>query len=257
MKTNTVNLRVSESEGAALQQAAENLSKLTDEKPSVSKAIRAGVKLLAETDPDAPILFYVNRKALRDLEANLEYGKTHLQLIIDEYLKALGECPTMEEIQGWFGQNRSNFLVANNELIRESILHTLYLKQRAKYPDLQFTTDNVILPDLDKLFEVCHQLIFINDIETREEMLWQCYLVLSDKVEIIPDEIETTKNRWRVYAVSIDEKSRLAVIRKLAAVMDTIKVTNPSQMNIPGFVVWDDEAGIYTAAEQFIKGYIK
>lgn len=46
MKSNTVNLRVSESDEETLQKAAENLSILADEKPSLSKAIRAGVNIL-------------------------------------------------------------------------------------------------------------------------------------------------------------------------------------------------------------------
>lgn len=257
MKTNTVNIRTSEEDEVNLQKAAENLSILTDEKPSLSKAIRQGVKLLAETDPAAPILFFVNRKALRDIELNLSYGMEHLQLIYDAYLNAVGSAPTLEEITGWFGANRSNYLVVNTELIKESILLKMYLEQKAKYPGLQFTTDNVVLPDLTQLNEVCGQLIFIHEIDTRETMLWECYNIISDKVEIIPEAIETVKNRFRVYAITSEEKARLAVIRKLTAVMDTIKLTNQAQMIIPGFVDWDPEAGIYTAIQGYIKGYIK
>lgn len=257
MKTNTVNIRTSEADEENLQKAAENLSILTDEKPSISKAIREGVKILAETDPAAPILFYVHRKALRDLEINLSYGMKHLQLIHDEYLKAVGKSPTIEEIKGWFGANRSNFLVTNTEVIREGILHKMYLEQKAMYPGLQFTTDNVILPDLDTLIEACSKLIFIHEIEDRETMLWECYQIISDKVEIIPSAIEAVKNRFRVYAITIEEKERLAWVRKICSLFDTRKLTNPAQMIIPGFVAWDDEAGVYTAVQGYIKGYIK
>lgn len=257
MKSNTVNLRVSESDEVNLQKAAENLSILTDEKPSLSKAIREGVKILAETDPAAPILFYVNRKALRDMELNLEYGVKHLQLIHDEYLNAVGKSPTMEEIEGWFGKYASNFLVTNTELIREGILLKMYMEQKDKYPGLQFTTDNVTLPDLAPLYEVCGKLIFISEIDNVETMLWECYQITLGKVEIIPEAIEVVKNRFRVYSITPEEKARLALIRKIAALMDTIKLTNPAQLVVPGFIIWDDEAGVYTAQQGYVKGFIK
>jgi hypothetical protein len=257
MKENTVNIRTSEEDEDNLKQAAENLSILNDDKPSLSKAIREGVKLLAEQDPTKPELFYVNRRALRDLEVNLEYGKQHLQLIYDEYLRATGNPPTMEEIQSWFGANKSNFLVANEALIREGILHKMYLEQKAKYPGLQFTYENVIIPDLNKLLEVCGQLIFIPEIEYRERMFWQCYKIAKDKIELIPEAIETVKNQYRVYAITPEEKARLAGMRKLCIILDTIRLSNPSQLNIPGFAVYDNEAGVFTPAENYIKGYIK
>jgi hypothetical protein len=257
MKENTVNIRTSEEDKENLKQAAENLSILNDEKPSISKAIREGVKLLAEQDPIKPELFYVNRRALRDLEANLDYGMKHLQAIYDEYLKAIGTPPTMEEIQGWFGENKSNFLVANAALIRESIVQKECVKHRTEVPWLQFDPDKIILPDLDPLHEVCGELIFIPEIEHREKMYWQCYRIVKDKIELIPEAIEAVKNQWRVYAITPDEKARLAGIRKLCILMDTIRLSNPAQLNIPGFAVYDNEAGVFTPTESYIKGHIK
>lgn len=261
MKTNTVNLRVSEADEVNLKQAAENLSILTDQKPSLSKAIRAGVKILAEQDPNKPELCSINRKALRDLDANVEYGKEHLQPIIDNYPEAVGSLPTIEEIAGWFGKYRSNYLVPNNELIRESIVQKLYLQQRAMYPGLRFSIENIDLKSLgvniDPLIEICGQLIFIPSVEMRDVMYWRCFEIRDNRVEILPEAVETVKNQWRVYAVTSEEKNRLSVIKKLCTVMDSIKLTNPAQMNIPGIVVYDDEAGVYIAAEHFVKGYIK
>jgi hypothetical protein len=257
MKENTINIRTSEEDKAELKQAAENLSILTEEKPSISKAIRAGVRILAEQDPNKPELFFVNRQALRDLEGHLDYALKNLQAIYDMYLKILGAPPTMEEITSWYGTARSNFMVANNELIREGIVNKKYIEQRGMYPGLQFGPDNVILPDLDELYEVCGRLIFVPGIEYKEYFFWQCYQIVEDKVEIIPEAVETVKNRWRVYAVTPDEKARLATIRKLCAVMDTIKLSNPAQLNIAGFVIYDNEAGVYVPGEYYIKGYVK
>jgi uncharacterized protein (DUF1778 family) len=254
MKDNTINIRTSEEDEEILKQAAENLSILTDEKPSLSKAIRAGVKLLADQDPTKPELFHIKRNALRGLEANLEYGKAHLQLIVDEYVRATGSPPTMEEIESWFGNESRNFLVKNSELIKEGIRKKLYAEQQKLNPTLQF---NIILPDLEKLFEACSQLIFVPMIDFREMFFWQCYTITEGRVELLPVAVEAVKDGWRVYAVTPEEKARLGAIRKLCAVMDTIKLSRPSVLDIPGVLGWDDEAGVYSPHENYIKGYIK
>jgi hypothetical protein len=256
MKDNTLHIRTSEQDKANLEQAAENLSILTQEKPSLSKAVRAGVKILAEQDPTAPILFYVNRKALRDLDLHLDYALKHLRAIYDEYLKTIGSPPTFDEITSWFGYSRSNFLVANTELIREGIMNKKYLEQKDKYPDLQFTPEQVILPDLVPLREVCGQLIFIPEIENRETFFWNCYRIVKDSIELIPEAVEAVRNAWRAYAITSDEKARLAGIRKLCILMDSIGLSNPSQLNIPGVVIYDSEAGVFTPMEAYVKGFI-
>jgi hypothetical protein len=133
----------------------------------------------------------------------------------------------------------------------------MYNEQRGKYPGLQFTTDNVILPDLEKLFEVCGQLIFISEIDKREIMFWQCFNIQDNKVEIITEAVEAVKNQWRVYAVTPDEKERLVWLRKICSLLDTRKLANPAQLIIPGFVFWDAEAGVYSPMQGYIKGYIK
>lgn len=262
MKENTINIRTDEQGEADLKKAAENLSVMTDERPSISKAIRAGVKILAETDPSKPELFYIDRSALQDVQRNLEYGRDKLASIIRTYQDILGDTPTLPEIESWFGADRSNYLVTNKALIRESIVLKMYNEERAKCQKLglkiQLTTDNVILPDLDPLLEECGQLIFIPEINRREEMLWQCFAIDSDaSVDVVPEEVEAVKNRYRVYACTSEERARLSVMRKLCEAMNAVKISTPSQLNIPGFVVWDPEAGVYGPAEQWVKGYLK
>jgi hypothetical protein len=148
-------------------------------------------------------------------------------------------------------------MVANTELIRESIVMKKYLEQRALYPGLQFGPEQAVIPDLDKLNEAAGVLIFIPTIEAKEYMFWQCYAILNDKVELVPDAVEKVKNdRWRVYAVTPDEKARLTVMRKLCDLMNTIKIVNPAQLNMSGLILWDEEAGIFVPGQYYIKGYV-
>lgn len=209
-----------------------------------------------EAGPTVPILFFINRKALRDLESNINYGKQHLQQILNEYQKVAGSAPTLTELSAFFGSSRSNYLVADKELIRESILMKLYLQQKAKYPTLMFSSENIVLPDMEPLFEACSQLLYIPEIFMKEEMLWGCYQIQGDQVEIIPEAIEAVKNRFRSYAITNEERTRLATIQRLIAVINTIKLGNPSVMNIPGFTIYDDESGTFVPQENFIKCFI-
>lgn len=257
MKDNSINVRTNQEEQKILKQAADNLSKLTNEKPSLSKAIRAGVKILADQDPNTPELIYVNRKALRDLQANLEYGLKVIQSICEEYYKLMGLSLTMDEIEVWFGQYNRNFLVPDNEKIRENIIHRLYLQQKDRYPGLQFNYDNVILPDLEQLFERCGQLIFIPTIEGREMMFWRCYQIVSGKVELIPAEVKKVQDAWRVYAEGPEEKQRLSTVRKLVDILNTIKISTPEQISVPGIATYDPEAGIYVPLHSYVKGVLK
>ena len=253
MKDNTINIRTSEEDQANLKQAAENLSILTDEKPSVSKAIRQGVKILAEQDPNKPELFHVNRKALRDLDVNLEAAQAKLQAIVDEYVKIINTPPTFDKIETWFGSNRSDFLVTKKAILEGHIGSLIFEMCRVKYPGIHF--DNIDLPDLDPLYEVCNQLIFIPEVDGSEVIYWQCYRIVKDRVELIPDAVEAVRNTFRTWAISIDEKARLATVKKLCDLLNTIKLPNSTMLNIAGFCAYDGEAGVYAPLEWYVKGY--
>lgn len=257
MKEGKINLRVDEGEQEVLNQAAENLGIMNNEKPNISKAIREGVKLLAEQDPTKPELFFINRSALREFQLNIDYGLNQLQVIHDAYFDAVGTACTLEEMQSWFGQYKSNFLVVDKEAIRESILAKLYRRLKAKLPEYRPTLDNVEMPALDDLFRVCDQLIFIPNIEAQERMYWGCYRIVAARVELVPEEVEAVKNQWRAYAEGVEEKGRLATLRKVCDIFNGIKLVNPLQLNVPGFITYDSEAGIYSPAMHYIKGYIK
>lgn len=249
------NMKDNKEEDMSLKQAAENLSILTDEKPSISKAIRAGVKQPTETDQNAPILFAVNRKALRDLEMNLEDGQNKLQAIIDEYNKIIGTPPTLDNVETWFGANRSDFLVTKKAVLEGHISTIIFEQCRDKYKGVHF--DNIDMPDLEPLLEACSQLIFISEVDNTEMLYWQCYRISSGKVELIPEAVEAVRGQFRKYAITPDEKARLATVLKITDILNKLKLANPSMLNIPGFISYDGEAGIYSPLEHFVKGYIR
>jgi len=215
------------------------------------------LKQAAENLGNGPDLFYVNRNALRALEGNLLYGLSHIQAIIDEYFVVVGEFPIMEEVESWFGKGRSDFLVPNKEVIRAEILDKLIDKHREQYPTMLVDVERIILPPLDKLFELCGQIIFVPAIEFKEAFYFQCYSIIVGKVELLPFEVELTKNSWRQTAITAEEKERLQQVRKICELMGTLKIMNHSRFDVPGLLFWDSESGVYSAREDYVKGFIK
>jgi hypothetical protein len=195
-------------------------------------------------EPFKPELFYVNRKALRELEVNNEYGKTHLQKIIDEFQIVSGTIPTMEEVASWFGTHKNDFLVANESSIEENV---------SKY----ISGEDQTKPDLKDLFNVCHQLIYTQTVDSKEMICWHAYRIVSGNIELIREEAEAIKNTFRIYAITPEEVERLTEVRRLCSIMNSLKLINKAKISVPGIVFYDDETGTFTAHENYIKGYLK
>jgi predicted nucleic acid-binding protein len=194
-----------------------------------------------------PELFYINRRALRELEANLDYGKTHLQKIIDEFQIVSGTIPTMEEVASWFGTHKNDFLVANESSIEKSVLN--YATNVAG--------EDQTRSDLKELFSASHQLIFIQTVDSKEMICWDVYRIASGDIELIREEAEAIKNTFRIYAITKEEVERLAEVRRLCAIMNSLKLINKAKISVPGIVFFDDESGSFTPHENYIKGYLK
>ena len=109
MKTNRIDLRTSDEDEKILQRAASKMGE-----KNVSKVILNSVKEYAEAEPE---MFFCNRPAIRDVDANISKGKTLLQAIIDQFLK-INVPVTLDEIRGWYGTSRMNFMIPNQEAIR-------------------------------------------------------------------------------------------------------------------------------------------
>jgi hypothetical protein len=198
-------------------------------------------------DPIKPELFYVNRKALRELEVNLDYGKNSLQKIIDEFKKVTGTYPNLNEVVSWFGTRKNDFLVANEGGIEVSVLK--YLSHEPGKDQIE--------PTLTDLFNACHQLIYIQSVDSKELICWESYRIVSGNVELIREEAEAIKNTFRIYALTQEEINRLTEVKRLCTVMNSLKLINKAKLSLPGIFFYDEESGSFVPHENYIKGYLK
>ena len=255
MKNKSLELRTSESDITSLTIATKNLERMTGKKQNASKTVRAAVKMAADNKPD---LFFVNRVAIRQVDANIEQGKMMLQRLFDALAPSLPDIEvSISDIAAWFGRSRLNFMVADHESIRQFVIDKLFRLQRNRYPGLQFNRENVQIPDLSEIFATADKLIDITEIQLMEVgVYWQCYEVASNKITVLQDKVEQVKNRFRCYATTPEEKRKLSKVRVLCDQLSAFVKgdgINPERLSIPGLCHWDAESARFEPSEQYIK----
>jgi hypothetical protein len=257
MKRERIAMRTSIDDEKLIQQAVQNLAEATGKKQSVSKAIRKGLTILADTPPPSskPELFFINRRALKDMDINIAEGLTILQSILDQLAK-IGISASLEEIESWFGIGIKKIGVTNREKIKETVISKLFDNQKVKYQGLQFERANVQIPDLTELFEACNRVIFVREVEFKEVGLyWHCYELIDGKVNTIPERVEKVKNKYRSYATTPHEKQKLQKARELCEILGKLKegeVFPAEKLNLSGVAFWDAESGRFEPHWQYI-----
>lgn len=253
MKTSRINLRASAEEADALKKASRNLEEETGEKHGKSDTIRESLRRVANDKPD---LFFVNRQALRELSLNLEFGKGGLQAIVDccnEIRIDIG----IEEIQSWYGKGRKDFMVEQRNVIYETTVSKLLSLQETKYPDLQIIRENVKVPDLSRIFEAAGRLIEAPSIGFQEVgVIWHCYSInRSGQVVLNPEKVEIEKNRYRAYATTPEQRSKLSRVKALCRALDSFvssKDVPIGNIVLRGICYWDQESGRFEPSENFV-----
>jgi hypothetical protein len=242
-------IRVSAEDLALLKKAAKKLQAETGRKSLTSRVIINSVKEYAEAEPE---VFFCNRVALRQVDTNIEAGRVMLQAILDQCL-AIGVTVNLDEIQLWYGTGRQ-FMVSNKEAIKEMIINRLFEKQKHLW-GLQFSRENILVPDLTDLIEAAGKLIHIPEINFREVgILWDCYSVTVGQISVIPEQIEIVKSQFRAIASTPAERAKLNKVKTLCRALDAfIGSVSPEKLNIPGVCYYDSESNRFEVSETFVK----
>ena len=252
-------MRIATKDEKIIQQAVQNLAEATGKKPSVSKAIRAGLEIMANTSP-IPELFYCNKVGIWQLGQNVEAGMKNLQGFYDEFLKTTGGNPiTLDEIQKLFGIGRTNYGVCDKNRLRELIIDKMLLGQSANVGNLKLDESTlrslIVIPDLEPLFEAGNKVFDVPMVFYKDRFFWEVYEIKEDKVVIIPDQVEQIKNSFRAFATTPHEKQKLAKAQELCELLGRLKegeVFNPEKLNLKGVAFWDSESGRYEPDPQFV-----
>lgn len=258
MKTGTIGLRTSTEDVKIIKKAGEKLRQETGKKPMTSRVIMQAVKTFAASSPD---LFFVNRPAIRDADANIEQGKKLLQALLDQFAAVVpGITVTADEAQGFFGMGRSKFGVADHGTIKEFVLNKLVEGKATSVGGLQLSESMlkslVVLPDLAPLFIAADNVFNVPMVAFQELFYWNCYAITEGKVIIMPEEVEKVKNTFRCYADTLLERQRLAKVRNLCRVLDSFlddKTLTPSRLNIQSVCYFDEESARFEPNEFYVK----
>lgn len=254
MKTKTAMLRVSDEDEILLEKAAKKFQAQTGKKGMTSRTILHSVKEFANSEPE---MFFCNRPAIEQVEKNVEYGREHLQNVLDQYLKVIeGETLTISELQSFFGASRINYQVTLKEAIETNIRSKKGAKMRKANPDLMFSDDQIKMPDLTELFEAAGKIIYSPLVNWNEIFYWNAYQVIDNKITVINEAVEQAKNHFRAYAQTSEEIEKLRKVRKICLMLNELLIHNlssPDKLNLPGVAYFDGISGRFEPSEQFVK----
>lgn len=213
-----------------------------------------------------PELFYENKQILRQIELNIQQGKECIQGIVDEFMSLTSSPITIEEIQGFVGSGRSDYMLINRKAILTTIKEKLNDNEYsnslsdnlAENQNDQSDLIEVPDPDIENLIAAIKKLNYIQNVNFFEIIHWQCYQVQNEKVIIIPDEVNQAEAGFRIFAVSQQEKIKLTQVRELCNCLNHILSENhkeiaPGNLEIRGVAHYDNEAKSFFPAERFIK----
>jgi hypothetical protein len=263
-KGEQINLKTTPADLETLEKARQKLSAQTGKQETVSKTIRKGLEHLANNLPgDRPDLFYLDRVNINKLQTNIETGLLRLSKVLTEFEKVAGEPITLDELQPVYGTGRLNSGIVNSDALREIVVDKLFDQQQKQYPTLQFSRENIRVPDLTELMNAATVLtdipaiIFHPMFNNRDTFLWHCFSVdESGKVILNQEAIENVKDIFRAAAITPTEKKRLGLVRELCTVLNKFlddKSTPPEKLNIAGVCFYESAANRYFPAEQFVK----
>jgi len=253
MKNQRIEIRTSPEDEKLLKQAGEKLQTETGKKPIKSRTILAAVKQFATSEPE---LFFCNRIAIEETEKHIEYGCKLLQNVVTEFQVVTNYSLTFEQLKTVLkGINAMGSLVILKEAIEQMVTSLIYTEQQKKYPDLNFSPDQVKIPDLSSILGIAAQNNFPWIQNHDIGIFWHVYEISEGKIIVNPVELEKICERYRIYAATSEERAKLAEVKKLCRVLDNFikNVSSPVVLTIPGLCYFDRLTGRFEPSEHYIK----
>lgn len=260
MKTKRIDLRASAEDSQLIIKASKKLH--PGRKYNQSRTIRSAIEMAADAQPE---LFFCNRVALHQVDANIEKGAVKLQTVVDEF-KAVtaGKVLTMTELENFVFTGSTKYMAPKFDVIREFVVTKLIEGKAGEVAGLQLSEaklrELVVLPELSNLMSAVADIGNVPLIQWREAFYWPCYHIAEGIVTIVPEQVETAKNMFRCYAATSDERTKLAKVRNLCRALDSFlddRELMPSRLGINGVCYFDSESRRFEPAEYYIKYGLK
>jgi len=222
-----------------------------------SRVILHSVKTFAEQEPD---LFYINRTCIEAVSLNVEQGRARLQAIIDEFLKVVGKPITIDELSRLYGTGRTNAGIVDQAALKELVISKLVQGKDTTVGGLKLSEEMLksllIVPDLTELMDAAQQLTDLPMVNYKDVFYWSVYTLDADgKVSVLPAQVELIFDQFRGYAVTPDQRSKLAKVKTLCRVLDVFiadKDVSGDKLNISGLVHYDNLSGRMEPSEQYV-----
>lgn len=254
MKQDQISVRLTSDEKQSLRDATEKFEETTGKKPTQSELIIHAVETMANNEPQ---LYFVDREAIKQIDAMTEFAKVNLQSFTDEFINVTGCAITIAELESCYlhiGKLGSTALT--NEAIKEVVKNKLYEKLSAQHQGIVITENNLPQLDLSTLFEIASKMENLPTLKLGHKpvIYWGCFILTSGKITVNDNQVEAIKSAYRHYATSEPELKKLAKVRVLCKALDEIiKDKDVLPEAIFRLVYYDHEAAKYEPTGAWIK----
>lgn len=229
VRNKRIDLRASQKDEKNLQAVAAKLKTRT-----ITDTVFEAVAAVAENEPE---LFLVDREKIQLVTDMAEFGKKHFQALIDEYKKVTSLDITLDELKKILAPIGS---LGSAKKLRQAIYETVregqFNRMQKKYPDLIITNSNLPELDISGLVEITHKIedYPVFNLGSRPFIQWQTIGLQDGKIIIDEKKVELSRNGYRHYAETPEEKRKLSLVRKLCQALNAINETgeiNPDHIS--------------------------
>lgn len=260
LKESIISLRNSPLETATLKNAKKKLEQETGEPQSISKTIRHSVQQYSDETP-----FWVNKAALENIDMNIKHCKKLIQDAVSEWDKLCPVPITLDELQSCLGpdpmrkpdEERIEGLIINKFLKGKTIdpISGLKFNVAALRAQIDVPDYSLFLQTMERFGALIPAKIYSQN--QTDYVFWQFYNLKDSMVTLNTVTIETYKSSYQVFAITDEEKQRLEKVVEICEVMNNFikhePGVKPETLVNRNLIIYDDEKGIFTASEIFVK----
>lgn len=198
-------------------------------------------------------LFFTDKIALQGLDNNLSATLPVMQEVCNQFAVIGIQITNVKQITDLLDNKRNLLPGQPDSFVFDQLYPTTpagfnreRFKQFAEMPDLN---------DVTKALARLHDF-FPAPGSPSDHIFWDCFLINSGQVEISGAALEKQRDRFRSYATTQEQETRLKLVQSLCDALNAVFAagSNMSHMDIklPKIATWDETGGKYIPAAEFV-----